>query len=156
MAVGPTAYDKVNDGPVSPTPTVRVTDQFNNPQIGVPVFWTPGGAMGATVNGAPSTTTTLTGADGSASVAWVPGEGDNQLRASLQAAPGGAEVFYTATHAADFTTINACNPPPRETTSPRITSPSPVRWVAADWSIRSASTSRPRRALGRPGRSPTR
>ncbi|MBL0179459.1 MAG: Ig-like domain-containing protein [Gemmatimonadetes bacterium] len=110
VAVGPTAYDKVNDGPVSPTPTVRVTDQFNNPQIGVPVFWTPGGAMGATVNGAPSTTTTLTGADGSASVAWVPGEGDNQLRASLQAAPGGAEVFYTATHAADFTTINACNP----------------------------------------------
>ncbi len=110
VAVGPTAYGKVNGGAVSPTPTVRVTDQFNNPQVGVPVFWTPGGAMGATVNGAPLTATTPTGADGSASVTWVPGEGENQLRASLQSTPGGAELFYTATHSSAYTTINACTP----------------------------------------------
>lgn len=110
LAVGPTEYGKVAiDGSVSP-PTVRVTDEFNNPKSGVPIFWQTGGASGATVNAAPTAATSTTGADGTAQVTWVPGEGENQLRAALQAAAGGAELFYSATRGSAYSTINACSP----------------------------------------------
>ncbi len=110
VVVGPTEYGKVATGAVDPTPTVRVTDEFNNPKSGVPIFWTQGGATGATVNGSPLPIMTPTGTDGAASATWVPGEGENQLRASLQTAPGGTELFYSATRNSSYATINSCSP----------------------------------------------
>ena len=97
--VGSASYGSVvpPGNPVSPSPTVIVTDNSNNPVAGAAVFWTPSGATGAQANGAAGQTTTTTGSDGKRTVAWRLGSGPNQLRASLQSAPGGAEIAFTAT-----------------------------------------------------------
>lgn len=111
-AVTTTSYGTVGAGgnPVSPDPRVLVTDAEDNVKPGATVYWMPGGATGAEANGSTGTTTTTTAGDGTTSAIWLLGEGDNLLRASLQAAPGGAEVFFAATLASGFSTINSCAP----------------------------------------------
>lgn len=108
--VGTANYGALNNATVSPSPKVLVTDATDNPKSGVTVYWTPGGATGGTANGSPLQTTTSSGSDGTTTAAWVLGEADNQLRAALQTAAGGAEVFFTASLHSSLTTLNACVP----------------------------------------------
>lgn len=108
--IGPLHYGKVAATAVAPAPAVRVTDEFNNPKGGLPIYWTAGGASGGLLNGSLVPISTVTGTDGVASVSWMPGEGENVLRTSLQQAAGGVEAFFTASRAASLATINACAP----------------------------------------------
>jgi hypothetical protein len=96
-ATGTTGYGStlVAGNVVQPQPTVLVTDIFGNPRPGTLVYWTPTGAAGASANGSTGQSTTATGADGRATALWTPANGANTLRASLQPAPGGAEVIFS-------------------------------------------------------------
>lgn len=110
--VGTADYGTVTQAgnPVSPNPKVLVTDAQDNSKAGATVYWQPGGATGAEANGSTGQTTSATAGDGTTSATWLLGEGDNVLRASLQAASGGAEAFFTATLQTTYATINACAP----------------------------------------------
>lgn len=108
--IGPLNYGKVSTAAVAPAPAVRVTDEFNNPKGGLPIYWMAGGASGGLLNGSLVPISTVTGTDGVASVTWMPGEGENLLRSSLQPTAGGAEAFFSASRTASLATINACAP----------------------------------------------
>ncbi len=93
--------------PVSPSPTVRVTDAWGNNKPGASVFWTPGGASGASVSATPTTT----GVTGTTSTDWTLGLGNNELVAALNAAGGTPQVMFTATSAAPtLQVVNSCAP----------------------------------------------
>ena len=111
-AVGPSAYSTINPSgnPLYPPPSVIVTDAGNNPVSGAKVFWTPSGAAGAQVEGSSTQASTTTGASGTTSVSWLLGQGSNQLRASLQAGPGGAEINFTGTLAPARNPSDPCEP----------------------------------------------
>lgn len=108
--IGTTDFGTVATNPVTPSPKVLVTDAYDNPKAGATVFWTPGGATGAQANGLSAQSTNTTDANGNTTASWLLGEGDNVLRSSLQAADGGAEVFFTASFDPSYTTINSCSP----------------------------------------------
>lgn len=93
--------------PVSPSPTVLVTDAWGNNKQGASVFWTPGGATGASVSATPTTT----GATGTTSTGWTLGLGSNELVAALNAAGGTPQVIFTATSATPtLQVVNSCAP----------------------------------------------
>lgn len=106
--VGTANFGSVTTGnPVSPSPTVLVSDANNNPKAGSTVYWTPAGGM---ANGSTTQTTSGAGVDGKTSVTWFLGAGSNQLRASLQPQAGGAETFFTATLSSTDPSTQPCEP----------------------------------------------
>ena len=111
-AVGPSTYSTINPSgnPLFPSPSVVVTDAGNNPTSGTKVFWTPSGASGAQVEGSATQASTTTSANGVTSATWLLGVGSNQLRASLQSGPGGAEVNFSGTLAPARNPSDPCEP----------------------------------------------
>jgi hypothetical protein len=84
-------------------PTVLVADAYGNPVSGQTVQWT----AALSSEGSVSPATSLTDADGEASTAWTLGDGENQLRAELQA---NAAVFvvFEANGSSDLALLNSC------------------------------------------------
>ncbi len=111
-AVGPSTYSTINPSgnPLYPSPSVIVTDASNNPVSSAKVFWTPGGASGAQVEGSPVQASTTSPASGITSATWLLGVGSNTLRASLLAGPGGAEVNFSGTLVPARNPSDPCEP----------------------------------------------
>lgn len=105
-AVGTQNYGSTLVNPVSPNPTVVVRDLYGNVKTDATVYWSAGGATGANVTPPEN----MTGTNGQASATWTLGEGDNLLRAALQAASGDPEVLFTATRPNDDRVLQACAP----------------------------------------------
>jgi hypothetical protein len=105
-AVGTQNYGSTLVNPVTPNPTVEVKDAYGNIAPSTSVFWSAGGATGSAVTPPEN----LTGTNGQASATWTLGEGDNLLRAALQAAAGEPEVIFSATRPNDDQVLQACAP----------------------------------------------
>ncbi|HKS05554.1 MAG TPA: hypothetical protein VJR92_04500 [Gemmatimonadaceae bacterium] len=85
-------------------PTVRVSDQYNNP-VAASITWTPGLSSSGSVGASP----TNTGIDGTAFTTWTIGDGANQLTASV----GGLaslSVVFDATGTSTLSVLNQCLP----------------------------------------------